>query len=227
MDNQNPLIKTLDKIDAGIKRMKELSAATRWFQDADNPSSAYEKALKLAAQAEKTTLLTRVLPAYTGNPRCFDDMETVKQENIKVEIGFTTEGYFCVRMPTLLPKKASGSVDYIRGYLYPAMKQFFEGKTPIRFRDCVLIFRHVYSRDQPERSMRDHDNIEVNAVSDIVALYVLPDDHPSITSHYYCSAQSSEDRTEIYVVPKADFPMWFTAEKTLPDEGVKLYESIV
>ena len=116
MDNQNPLIKTLDKIEIGIKRMKELSAATRWFQDADNSSSAYEKALKLAAQAEKTTLLTRVLPAYTGNPRCFDDMEAVKRKNIKVEIGFTTEGYFCVRMPTLLPKKANYRDNYNKLY---------------------------------------------------------------------------------------------------------------
>lgn len=227
MSNKSPLIKTLDQIDVGIKRMKEHSAAARWFLDADNPTSAYEKTLKLAAQAERTTLLTRVLPAYTGNPRCFDDIEAVKKENVPVEIGFTAEGYFCVRMPTLLPKKASGTVDYIRGYMYPAMKEFFDGKNPIRYKDCVLIFRHVYSRDRPERSMRDHDNIEVNAVSDIVALYVLPDDHPNITTHYYCSAQGPEDRTEIYVVPKHNFPMWFVDEKALPDKGVKLYENII
>ena len=227
MDKTNSVITTLDKIDAGIIRMKEHSAAVRWFLDADNPFSAYDKALKLAAQAEKTTLLTRVLPAYTGNPRCFDDMEVVKKESIPVEVGFTTEGYFCVRMPALLPKKESGTVDYIRGYMYPALKRFFDGKNPVRYRDCVLVFRHVNSRDRPERRMRDHDNYEVNAVADIIALYVLPDDHPKVASHYYCSAEGPEDRTEIYVVPKHDFPMWFVEEKTLPDKGVKLYENII
>lgn len=227
MENKSPEIKVLDQIDAGIKRMKEHSAAARWFLEADNPASAYQKTLKLAAQSERLTLLTRVLPVYNGNPRCFDDMENIKKDNIPVEIGFTAEGWFCVRMPTLLPKKESGTVDYIRGYMYPAMKRFFDGKHPIRYRDCVLVFRHVYCRDRPERGMRDHDNIEVNAVADIVALYVLPDDHPNVTTHYYCSAQSSEDRTEIYVIPKHDFPMWFVEEKAMPDKGVMLYENII
>ena len=48
MDKTNTVITTLDKIDAGIKRMREHSAAVRWFLDADNPFSAYDKALKLA-----------------------------------------------------------------------------------------------------------------------------------------------------------------------------------
>lgn len=72
--------------------------------------------------------------------------------------------------------------------------------------------------------MRDHDNIETNMVTDILALYVLPDDHPAVCSHYYCSAAGSEDRTEVYVIPKHNFPMWMVEEKTLPDKGVKLYE---
>lgn len=90
-----------------------------------------------------------------------------------------------------------------------------------------MIFRHVYDRQRPERLKRDHDNIEVNKVADIVAMYVLPDDKPKICSHYYCSAAASEDRTEVYVVPKYDFPMWFVEEKAMPDKGVILYENII
>ena len=59
---------------------------------------------------------------------------------------------------------------------------------------------------------RDHDNIEVNMVSDIVAMYVLADDCPSVCSHYYCSAAGEEDRTTVYVVPKQDFPKWLQEE---------------
>ena len=36
-----------------------------------------------------------------------------------------------------------------------------------------------------------------------------------------------EDRTEVYVVPKHDFPMWFVKEKARPDKGVMLYENII
>lgn len=96
---------------------------------------------------------------------------------------------------------------------------------PVRYRDCVLIYRHVYSRDRPERRYRDHDNIEVNMVSDIVALYVMPDDSPKVCAHYYCSVSGMDERTEVYVVPKKDFPLWLVTERAMPDEGVRLYET--
>lgn len=191
-----------------------------------NQKSAYDAALELEELSEKTVLLTRLLPAYTGNPSAGKEVEQLILDQVPVEIGFTAEGWFCVRMGTLLPKKESGSVDYLRAFLYPAMRTFFSGKAPVRYRDCVLIFRHVYDRMRPERRKRDHDNIEVNLVSDIVALYVLPDDNPSVCSHYYCSASSDEDRTEVYVVPKRDFLLWLADERAIPNKGVKLYENI-
>ena len=72
--------------------------------------------------------------------------------------------------------------------------------------------------------MRDHDNIEINMVSDIVAMYVMPDDGPAVCAHYYCSAAAEQERTEVYVVPKSDFPAWLSGEAAMPDGGVKLYE---
>lgn len=227
MEKKSNFLLTLDKIDAGIKKMQDQSAAARWFYNAGNMENSYERALKLEEASEKSVLLTRVLPAYTGRPVASMEVNNLIALCIPVEIGFTVEGWFSIRMPTLLPKKASGSADYIRSFLYPAMREFFDGKPPIRYKDCVLVFRHVYDRTRPERQMRDHDNIEVNMVSDIVAMYVLPDDNPSVCSHYYCSAAANEDRTEIYVVPKHDFPMWFVGEKAMPDKGVMLYENIL
>ena len=97
----------------------------------------------------------------------------------------------------------------------------------MRYQDCVLIYRHVYDRARPERKMRDHDNIEINMVSDIVAMYVMPDDSPAVCSHYYCSTAGQEERTEVYVVPKKEFPIWLAMENTMPDEGVELYEKKV
>ena len=104
------------------------------------------------------------------------------------------------------------------------MREFFLDSQPVRYNDCVLIYRHIYARDRPERKKRDHDNIEVNMVSDIVAMYVLPDDGPSVCSHYYCSTQGQSDRTEVYVVPQCEFTGWLENEKQMPEQGVKLYE---
>ncbi len=80
-----------------------------------------------------------------------------------------------------------------------------------------------YARDD---IMRDHDNFEVNAVADIVAVYMLYDDSPKYCNHYYCSAKGDKLRTEVYVVPQDEYFNWFECEKTMPEEGVKLYETI-
>lgn len=174
---------------------------------------AYEQAMRLEETAERLVLLARVLPAYTGSGAAKGEVENTMKLCIPVDMGFTAEGWFRLCIPALLPKKGSGSADYIRSFLYPAMQEFFAGRVPVQFTDCVLAYRHVYSRERPERRMRDHDNIETNMVSDIVALYVMPDDAPSVCSHYECSVMGEDDRTEVYVVPKADFPVWLSQEK--------------
>lgn len=58
-------------------------------------------------------------------------------------------------------------------------------------------------------------------VSDIVAMYVMPDDAPSVCSHYECSAMGGDDHTEVYVVPRKDFPQWLSQEdKRLKEEEI-------
>lgn len=211
--SETTYIKTLDKVETKLQRMKEQAEAIRWFYDNGNLPESYKQALKLEELSEEAVLLTRILPAYTGAVNAMVEVDKIVSNTIPVKIGFTAEGWFSVRIPALLPKKASGSADYIRSYLYPAMRRFFEGKPPVRFKDCVIVYRHVYDQSRPEREMRDHDNIEINMVTDIIAMYVLPDDNPAVCSHYYCSAAGCEDRTEVYVIPKHEFSRWMAEEK--------------
>lgn len=224
MKTHNTFQKALDKIDAKIQELHEQAFSVRRSYQDGNIKQAYESALRLEEVSEKTVLLTRALPAYTGNPKARLETENLIKLSIPIEIGFTEEGWFSLRIPALLPKKDAGSADYIRSSLYLAMREFFLDSQPVRYNDCVLIYRHIYARDRPERKKRDHDNIEVNMVSDIVAMYVLPDDGPSVCSHYYCSAQGQSDRTEVYVVPQCEFTEWLENEKQMPEQGVKLYE---
>ena len=225
MKQNSSFSKVLDKIENKIQLISEQFNSVRFLYKSGLISEAYEKSMLLEEASEKLVLLTRVLPAYTGNPHAVMDVNNIMRISVPLEIGFTFEGWFSVRIPALLPKKTKGSADYVRSFLYPAMSDFFKTAPPVRYTDCVLIYRHVYDRNRSERRKRDHDNIEINMVSDIIALYVMPDDGPSICSHYYCSAEGCEDRTEIYVVPKKDFSVWFTLENSMSDEGVKLYET--
>lgn len=224
MKTHSTFQKALDKIDAKIQELHEQAFSVRRSYQDGNIKQAYESALRLEEVSERTVLLTRALPAYTGNPKARLETENLIKLSIPIEIGFTKEGWFSLRIPALLPKKDTGSADYIRSSLYLAMREFFLDSQPVRYNDCVLIYRHIYARDRPERKRRDHDNIEVNMVSDIVAMYVLPDDGPSVCSHYYCSTQGQIDRTEVYVVPQCEFTGWLENEKQMPEQGVKLYE---
>lgn len=225
MKEENSFIKILDRAELTQRSMRaQMEYARRFYRDA-NIQAAYNAALNLEEVSERLVLLTRSLPAYTGCPLAQTAVEMRMSVSIPVEIGFTKEGWFSLRIPALLPKKSNGSADYVRSFLYPAMRDFFWKQPPVRFNDCVLIYRHVYDRDRPDRQLRDHDNIEVNMVSDIIALYVLPDDGPKVCSHYYCSASGYHDRTEVYVVPKGEFQTWLKSECYFPDKGVALYET--
>lgn len=215
---------SLQRTERQLKRVNIIHSNLRQVMGDGSPELFYAVALQLAAEVEKLTLLTRTLPAYTGHPHAQETVDQIMEQNIPVEMGYTEQGWFCLRIPLLLPKKEKGSSLYIRSFLYPAMNRFFRDKEPYRFGNCVLIFRHVYDALRPERQRRDHDNIEINMVSDTVALYVMTDDCPSLCCHYYCSAAAEHERTEVFVVPEEDFPLWLSMEKTMPKEGVRLKE---
>ena len=215
----------LKKTAAKIEAMKYEAETAGKFLEEGKILSAYESSVRLEELSERTTLLTRALPVYSGSPYAKAEVDNAIRMNMPIEIGYTQESWFSVRVPVLLPKKNSLTVDFIRTPLYMAMREFFGRTSPVRYKDCVLVFRHVYDRSRPERKKRDHDNIEIKAVSDAVALYVMPDDGPSVCSHYYCSAEGASERTEVYVVPKNDFPKWLEVEKNMPDEGMSLSEN--
>lgn len=225
MEQKSPFIQTLEKLESRLQRMNVQLAGVRWFYESGARNVAYEHALELEDNMERAVLLARELPSCFGHPRARDDVEAVMEKAIPVEIGFTEEGWFSVRFPALLPRKEKGSKDYIRGFLYPAIRRFFEDKLPVRYQSCVLIYRHVYIRERPDRAKRDHDNIEINMVTDIVSAYVLPDDGPNVCDHFYHSAEGGSERTEVYVVPRKDFATWLALEPTMPEEGLRLYEN--
>ena len=224
MESRNTFKSQFERLRNKEKTLRARIAAMEYYLDEEDRESYFQQALLIEECAEQLTLAARTLPSYIGHPDAEVQVEAILKQEIPVEIGYTKEGWFSVRIPMLLPKKSKGSTDYIRSFLYPAMRDFFIEKPPVRYREAVLIYRHVYDRRRPERQMRDHDNIEINMVSDIVAMYVMPDDGPAVCAHYYCSAAAEQERTEVYVVPKGDFPTWLLGEAAMPDGGVELYE---
>lgn len=189
--------KSLDKIDYFIEHNKKQDAITESFK--------YEEI------AEKIVNNARLMPIATGVPEIDKQVEDIiiKENNVIVE--FTEENWFHVSIPSLLPRKERGNPSYIRATLSSAMKKYFAGNMREKMEDnCIFIFQHNYSKQRSEREYRDHDNIELNSVVDMIALYVLIDDSPLRCKHYYCSAISETDNTQIYIVPEDDFIKWLS-----------------
>ena len=215
---------TLEKTIQQTEKLLKLLKSVHTDYEDKRMENTMEKAVSAAKQAEEVALLTRALPAHTGHPRSKELTRDAIAEAIPIEIGFTDQGWFCLRMPILLPRKEKSSRSYIRGFLYPELEQFAAGRR-IRYRNCVLIFRHVYDRNRPEREYRDHDNIELNTVVDAIAMFFLVDDTPLECRHYYCSAAGSTERTEVYIVPRNEFEDWLALENNIPDIGVFLHKN--
>ena len=213
---------TLLALEGKLRQLQTLERTVLQAAALEDENVAYCTASQLADACEQAVLLARALPACTGRPHVFFDIDQKSEVPTPVEVGFTREGWFSLRMPMLLPKKERGSAAYVRMLLLPALRRFFQGKLPVRITPCVLVFRHVYARDRPDRALRDHDNIETNMAADCVALYVMEDDNPAACSQYECSAKGDRERTEIYVVPQTEFPQWLLSEKSMPEEGVEL-----
>ena len=180
--------------------------------------------LKLVALHEKACLKMRKFPAYLGNPNAMKEVQEIIDEVMNVEIGYTEQGWFCVRIPFLLPKKESGSSEYVKNMLYSPLRKFFKNKVRDVPKQAVLVYRHVYEESHPEKQMRDHDNIEINQVSDCIVLWAMEDDSPKYCEHFYMSARGDNSRTEVYVVPREEFNEFVKIKDNMPKEGVKLYD---
>jgi len=184
------------------------------FEEGKRYDLAYDKAFDFAYESEKLTLLAREIAAYIWHPGARERMGEQVAKAIPISIELTPEGWLRMVIPALLPRKERGNQDYIQENLYPAMKRFVESRPPIHFEKSVIVFRHVYDYQRPDRLLRDHDNIELNAVVNVIALYLLRSDGPKWLEHYYCAARGEADSTEVYLVPQDGFDGFHVALKS-------------
>ena len=177
--------------------------------DADDKDGLIEELFNYENLSEKMVNNARLLPIITGLPRAKNFVDDIIINQNNVSVCYTEEGWFYVNIPSLLTKKEKGDPSYIRATLNAGLQNYFKDNKKRKFReDCVIIFRHNYSKERTYREYRDHDNIELNAIVDMIALHVLVDDSPMKLKHFYCSCIDEIDHTEVFIVPFIDFQNW-------------------
>ena len=203
------------QLDSAIRETEKLLKMLCTIGESRDLETVLKLSVTSAKLSEGIALKTRALPAYTGHPQAERMAQEAISESVPVDIRLTEEGWFYLCMPILLPRKEKSPRSYLRGFLYPALAAFARERPPIRYRDCVMIFRHTYDHNRPEREYRDHDNIELNTVVDAVAMFFLVDDTPFECRHYYCSVVGDKESTEVFIVPQNEFGVWLAQEKNI------------
>ena len=115
-----------------LPKIHSMTAQMLYAHEKGQFEDANQLAFDVERQVEKLVNSYRMIPTFLGSPTAKAEVEKIISEEVPVEIGFTEEGWFSLRIPRLLPRKerGKGSHDYIRGYLYPAMRRFFQNEIP-------------------------------------------------------------------------------------------------
>lgn len=223
MSSKSRLEAGVSRVNRNLKHLNTSVAMAMQLASSHKDLDTYDHILAAEQVAERIVIDLRKLAKVTGKPSGAKNVEAIMAEEIPVEMGYTREGWFHLRFPRMLPKKETGSAEYVRDFLYPAVKRYFQNTAYTRrFGDCMVVFRHVYAEDCPENRFRDHDNIELNMVIDTIAIYVMEDDSPMKCRHLYFSVPGSEDHTEVYVVPIEDKDLWNQIEDDIPGTGMEI-----
>ena len=122
--------KTLFQLENKLRQMQTLERTVLQAAALEDENVAYCTASQLADACEQAVLLARALPACTGRPHVFLELGKQVESPSPVEIGFTREGWFSLRMPMLLPKKERGSAAFVRMLLLPALRGSSRGSLP-------------------------------------------------------------------------------------------------
>lgn len=203
------LRKELDTLSKRLQNADKIIGEIKVCLDTGMRENANDKIFRLEDTVEKAANFSRNIPAYTGKENAFSDTCAIIEEANDAYMEYTKEDWFHMRLPVLLPKKEKGNAKYIRTVVFSVLDRYFQTYQHEKYREpVVLIYDHVYNEAIPETKFRDHDNIELNAVTDMVAMYCLIDDSPLYCKHYYTSRKGKLSFTDVYIVPLKDFTEW-------------------
>ena len=185
---------------------------------------AYGFTLAMVETAEELALKVRQLAVSQRIPDSEPQIQKMIDAVYKVEIGFTGDGHFCMRFPRLIPGKDGRSMLYLKKNLMPRIERFWNYRAALNKDKHIIIFRHVYPYNHDGWKRNVPADGEVDFVLQLVLKNVFHEYYASDFKHYHCCGYG-EERTEVYVVPIADFHKWLEQEPDIPLEGWKLFES--
>lgn len=126
---------------------------------------------------------------------------------IKIE---QRKGMYEITLPGLMPKRKSGrGTEYLIDPLMAALEQHMKEHDVVRFPHYTVCFVMVYDRSLPERRIRDYDNLELKAVLDAAAAYLMESDSGLLCNAYHSTELGETDCTQLFIMDSRCYPQWY------------------
>lgn len=118
-------------------------------------------------------------------------------------------GVLNIFLPCLIPKRRQRkNTEYLTDPLYYALHQYAACRSLPKYRHCVVCFCHIYNRNQPDRRVRDYDNLELKQLLDVIAAFLMEDDTGLLCDAYNTTELGEADCTCISVMDQERFFPW-------------------
>lgn len=196
----------ISKTDSMIRQVKKTLRELENFRlKLEHPYSEdrFDHLLQAADAAEVTCLQLRqmlVACLSTSKEKLLDDISDAQGYSVEER-----NGVICIRTPALpLKKRYRSNCSYIAEPLMHILEQYNREHKIHRHQNAIVTIRHNYPSDLPTRYIRDHDNIEVKKVLDVVSLFFLLEDNMAHCDLYYTAKPSDSYSTEIFIAPKPE-----------------------
>lgn len=198
----------IDRCIADLKELKEQLEELKQIDPMEQFEEYKDMALAASMKVEAAAIKTRGLVIEST---FYSKQEYYKRIAKTHGITITGEhGWIKIVMPFLLPSKRSQkyNCDLLIDPLDYVLRAFAKEDPAKKYEECILAFRHIYTNEFPDRAIRDHDNIEIKKVIDIIASHFMVDDSGRFCSHFYTSAVGEKEVTEVYVMNKNRLKYW-------------------
>lgn len=172
----------------------------------------------LAERAEKLAVMMRSMvrdfPFQSDEDGIFLVPERFAgEESAPVEFSVLGQDTFRIKLPPLLPKRrhhpsAPTARQWYETMFGSRLYAFFEEHswTGGAF---TIWYHHCYKEIQ-KSTVKDFDNLETKALTDLFCRCLHADDHPEQFSCFVDGCETGEDCTEVYIVQRSRFAQLYT-----------------
>jgi len=211
------------RIEELADKIQQLSEKVRAFESPVLEDSFFESksfrlnAIRTALTGERLVKELRDVISSTMHPVYSNAYMFDAAQALGIEVTRHDNGIVEIIFPCLMPHRTKGDNGFITTPLRKVLEKFTnETSEFFMFNQCDICITHIYNR-KTRRQIRDHDNIEMKAIVDIVSAYLLRDDSGLFCNNHTYSEFGDEDKTRIEIMDCAIFPTWVLGHEKYTD----------